>query len=167
MIVVVMGVSGSGKSTIGAKLAQAMGWDFADADWFHPPANIHKMSRGLALSEEDREPWLETLRAQIRQWLTQNRSVVLACSALRASHRHLLIVDPKRMRLVYLKGSVDLLRRRLAGRPHHFMSTELLPSQMDTLEEPSDAITVDASPPPDAIVQRIRTALASSDSPKS
>jgi gluconokinase len=164
MIVIVMGVSGSGKSTIGVRLAKAMGWDFADADWFHPPANIHKMSRGISLSEDDRKPWLETLHAQIRQWLTQDRSVVLACSALRASHRHLLMVDPSRMRLVYLKGSLDLLRGRLAGRPHHFMPKELLPSQMDILEEPSDAITVDVTPPPDAIVQRIRTALASSAS---
>lgn len=164
MIVIVMGVSGSGKSTIGVKLAQAMGWDFVDADWFHPPANIHKMSRGISLTEEDREPWLAALGEQIQQWLTQDRSVVLACSALRASHRHLLMVDPKRMRLVYLKGRLDLLRARLASRPHHFMPKELLPSQIDILEEPLDAITVDVSPPPDAIVQHIRTALASSAS---
>ena len=161
MVVIVMGVSGSGKSTIGAALARALGWDFVDADWFQPRTNIDKMSRGMALSEEDRAPWLETLREQIQRWLTQDRPVVLACSALRASHRRLLMVDPRHIRLVYLKGSVDVLRARLSDRRHHFMPPDLLPSQLNILEEPSEAITVDIIQPPDAIVRQVRAALAS------
>jgi gluconokinase len=161
MIIIVMGVSGSGKSTIGAILAHALGWDFVDADSFHPPANIDKMSRGMALSEHDRAPWLASLRGEILQWLAHDRPVILACSALRASYRRLLMVDPKRMRLVYLKGSADVLKARLSLRRHHFMSPELLASQLNILEEPSDAITVNIDQPPDAIVREVRLALAS------
>src|SRR5690349_22447952 len=103
MIVIVMGVSGAGKSTVGERLAHALDWDFVDADSFHPRGNLLKMSRRIALTEKDREPWLASIRVQVQRWLTEHRSVVLACSALRASHRRLLMVDPTRMRLVYLK----------------------------------------------------------------
>ncbi|HEX3203835.1 MAG TPA: gluconokinase [Nitrospiraceae bacterium] len=164
MIVIVMGVSGSGKSTIGVALAHALGWDFVDADWFHSQTNIDKMSRGIPLFEDDRTPWLEALRERIHLWLAQDRSVVLACSALRSSYRRLLMVDPTRMRVVYLKGSVDLIHGRLSSRPHHFMPPELLRSQMDILEEPSDAVTIDISLPPAVIIQHICHALVASAS---
>ena len=159
MIVIIMGVSGSGKSTIGAMLAHTLGWHFADADSFHSRSNLHKMSRRIALTEEDRAPWLASIRGQIQLWLTEQRSVVLACSALRASHRHVVMVDPTRMRLVYLKGSVDMLQARLSTRRHHFMPAELLDSQLATLEEPSEAITVDINQPPEAIVRQVHQAL--------
>ena len=159
MIVIIMGVSGSGKSTIGALLAHALGWHFADADSFHPPSNVLKMSQGIALTEEDRAPWLTSIRGQIERWMTEPRSVVLACSALRASHRQVLMVDPLRMRLVYLKGSLDVLQTRLANRRHHFMPAELLDSQLAILDEPIDAIAVDINQPPEAIVRQVRHAL--------
>jgi len=161
MIVIVMGVSGAGKSTVGAILADALGWDFVDADSFHPRSNLLKMRRRIALTEKDRAPWLASIRVQVQRWLTEYRSVVLACSALRASHRRLLMVDPTRMRLVYLKGSVDVLQARLSNRPRHFMPPELLDSQLAILEEPSEAIIVDINQPPDAIVRQVREALGS------
>jgi gluconokinase len=161
MIIIVMGVTGSGKSTIGAILAHALGWDFVDADSFHPAMNIDKMRRGMALSEDDRAPWLASLRKEILRWLAQDRSVVLACSALRARYRRLLMANPRRMRLVYLKGSADVLKARLSRRQHHFMSAALLASQLDILEEPSDAITIDIDQPIDTIVRQVRHALSS------
>ena len=160
MIIVVMGVSGSGKSTVGSRLANALHWTFVDADAFHPPSNIQKMSRGIPLTDADRLPWLEELRGHVLRWLQDGQNVVLACSALRASYRDLLFVDNARMRLVYLKGTFDLFHDRMARRRHHYMPEELLHSQFEILEEPENALTLDAQTVPDLLVQQIRSGLA-------
>ncbi|HJR77698.1 MAG TPA: gluconokinase [Nitrospiraceae bacterium] len=159
MIIIVMGVSGSGKTTIGTQLAKSLHWTFVDADDFHLAANVDKMRRGIPLTEEDRRPWLAALRAQIGQWLEQNRSIVLACSALKGWYRRALLIDPSRMRLVYLKGSYSLIAERLARRQGHFMRRELLASQYGALEEPAEALIVDAALRPPEIVQEIRKEL--------
>lgn len=153
-VIVVMGVAGSGKTTIGKLLADRLGWNFADADDYHPAANVAKMSAGHALSEQDRAPWLQTLRGNIENWTTQNQSTVLACSALRASYRKLLQVNEE-VSMIYLKGSFDLFKKRLSERQGHFMKTTMLESQFQTLEEPEAAITVDASKDPESIVEEI------------
>ncbi|NQE37564.1 gluconokinase [Microcoleus asticus] len=159
MITIVMGVSGSGKTTVGKLLAQSLNWDFSDADDFHPSANIDKMSRGIPLEDADRLPWLLKLQAAIDRWLLENKNVVLACSALKASYREILCRDPQRMKIVYLKGSFELLSARLTSRENHYMKADLLLSQLDTLEEPQDAIIIDASQPLDIIVRQIRNHL--------
>lgn len=162
MIIIVTGVSGSGKTTVGTQLALALHWSFVDADDYHPPANVEKMQRGIALTEQDRRPWLRALRSRIEEWLKQDRRLVLACSALKASHRRELLVDPSRMRIVYLKGPYDLIERRLAARKGHFMQRELLASQFDALEEPQGVLVVDVALPPQDIVQQIRKELGRS-----
>jgi gluconokinase len=159
MIIIVMGVSGSGKTTIGTKLAEALRWTFVDADEFHPPANIDKMHRGIPLTEEDRRPLLSALRSQIGEWLEQDRSIVLACSALKAWYRRELLIDPSRIRMVYLKGPYGVIEQRLALRKGHFMSRQLLASQYAALEEPTEALEVDAGRRPPDIVQEIRKGL--------
>jgi gluconokinase len=159
MIVLIMGVSGSGKSTVGKRLADALHWTFVDADSFHSPINIEKMRAGTPLSEHDRGPWLHALRAAIEGWMREERNVVLACSALTAASRRLLIPDRTHVHLVYLKSAPALIRSRLAHRQHHFMPPALLSSQFDILEEPADALTVDAAWPPDTITAHIRSHL--------
>lgn len=159
MIVVVMGVSGSGKSTIGKMLAASLNWEFSDADTFHSVANIEKMSHGIPLSDVDRMPWLEKLRSAIAQWLLEDKNVVLACSALKLSYRQILWQDSQRMRLVYIKSSFDLLQKRLQQRQNHFMAVNLLQSQFDILEEPEDSIQVDATQSATISVQQIREKL--------
>ncbi|MGH7230867.1 MAG: gluconokinase [Nitrospiraceae bacterium] len=159
LIIVVMGVSGSGKSTVGDRLANALHWTFVDADAFHPPANIQKMSRGTPLTDADRLPWLRELRGHVQRWLKDEQHVVLACSALKAAYRDILFGDPKRMRLVYLKGTFKLFHDRISRRRHHYMPEELLQSQFEILEEPAEALTVDAQEPPDTLIQKIRSGL--------
>jgi gluconokinase len=159
MIIIVMGTSGSGKSTVGKRLANVLRWTFVDADAYHSPANIQKMSRGIPLTDADRLPWLMELRGHVRRWLEEGKNVVMACSALKAAYRDLLFVDKRQMRLVYLKGSYDLFRHRVTHRPHHYMPEELLQSQFEILEEPADALTVNAEKPPDMLVQDIRSGL--------
>ena len=159
MIVLIMGVSGSGKTTVGRLLADTLRWQFVDADSFHSPSNLKKMSAGTPLSEQDRRPWLDALGAAIDRWISEGRNVVLACSALTASARRILISGNPTVKLVYLKGHIGLIQARLARRPHHFMPQELLASQFDTLEEPADALTVDAGWSPDAITAHIITSL--------
>ena len=159
MITIVMGVSGSGKTTVGKLLAQSLNWDFSDADDFHPSANIEKMSRGIPLEDADRLPWLLQLQAAIDRWLLENKNVVLACSALKVSYREMLCRDQQRMKIVYLKGSFHLLATRLKTRENHYMKADLLLSQLDTLEEPEDAIIIDASQPLELIVHQIKNHL--------
>ncbi len=159
MIIILMGVSGSGKTTIGTRLAETLGWSFFDADDFHSASNIEKMQSGIPLTEQDRQPWLLILRERIARWLDEDLEVVLACSALKESYRHALLVDPSRVRLVYLKGSYTLIQKRLMQRPSHFMPEELLSSQYGTLEEPEGIFTVDIALSPQEIVQRIRKEL--------
>jgi gluconokinase len=155
-----MGVAGSGKTTIGRLLSDELGWRFYDADDFHPPANVAKMSAGIALNDDDRAPWLHALRARIQKSLSSGENAVLGCSALKAAYRTILQPLPDEpIRLVYLRGSASILADRLANRPGHFMKTGMLTSQLSTLEEPSDALTVDVVLPPAEIVARIRSSL--------
>ena len=158
MIVIVMGTTASGKTTIGSLLAERLGWEFVDADDFHPPANVEKMRRGIPLTDADREPWLEALHGEIVQWSAESRNVVLACSALKASYRDELRASDD-VRFVYLKGSYELFSQRVLSRKGHFAKQDLLASQFATLEEPTDAIRVDAAPPPDQIVAEVRKRL--------
>jgi gluconokinase len=160
MVILLMGVAGSGKTTIGRKLAAALDWPFADADDFHSPANIAKMAAGHPLDDADRAPWLAALRAYIDEHLARGENAVLACSALKASYRDLLVADPARVRLVHLQGSPDLLQRRLRSRHGHYMAPTMLPSQLATLEPPAHALTLDIARTPDELVAEIRRAFA-------
>ena len=157
MIVIIMGVCGAGKTIIGKLLAQRLNWQFHDADDFHALSNITKMQAGIALSDADREPWLQNLRDAIAQWLQAGSNIVLACSALKAKYREYLLLDRQEIELVYLKGSFELLNQRLLARHHHFMSPNLLESQLETLEEQPQAIYIDIAQPPEAIVQYLLT----------
>jgi gluconokinase len=154
-----MGTAGSGKTTIGKLLAAQMKWEFADGDSFHSPANIEKMSRGIPLTDDDRAPWLNSIREAIVRWDAQQKNVVLACSALKQIYRDRLLVNSN-VKLVYLKGTYELLSERLHFRKGHYATEQLLVSQFADLEEPTDAITVDVTPSPEEIVGEIRTKLA-------
>ena len=142
MIILVMGVSGSGKTTIGEKLAESLGYKFADADDFHPQENIEKMRNGIALSDKDRLPWLQKMQDVIKKHLLENSNIVITCSALKASYRQMLLINHESVKLVYLKGSFELIHKRLKERLNHFMSEKLLKSQFNILEEPLESITV-------------------------
>ncbi|HEX2980339.1 MAG TPA: gluconokinase [Anaerolineaceae bacterium] len=155
MIVVIMGVSGSGKTTIGRLLARRLGWPFYDGDDFHPIENIRKMSQGIPLTDVDRDSWLDALASLLRNTLERGGSAVLACSALKRAYRERLRVDPQRVRFVYLKGDYAIIRQRLQERSGHFMDPDLLVSQFETLEEPSQSLTVDIYPLPERIVDEI------------
>lgn len=154
MIVVVMGVTGAGKKTIGVLLAQRLGWEFVDADSFHSPASVEKIRQGIPLDDADRAPWLRSLRAAIEGWAAQRKNVVLACSALKRSYRDELCVGGE-TQFVYLKGSYDLIYERLRQRHGHFASETILTSQFAALEEPDDAITVKIDRSEDEIVADI------------
>jgi gluconokinase len=153
-----MGVTGSGKSTIGVALAESMQWQFIDADEFHSPASVAKMRSGLPLDDADRAPWLASLHDAIAGWLESRTNVVLACSALKHSYRQQLLVD-SRVTLVYLRGSGELIARRLSHRHGHYMDPNLLPSQFAALEEPQDAVALDVAADVPDIVAQIRKAL--------
>ena len=155
MILVVMGVSGSGKSTIGGLLAKHLGWKFLDADEYHPPENVGKMRAGIPLEDQDRWPWLDRLNALLKR----EENAVLACSALKESYRVRLASGLSDCRIVYLKGSIDLIRTRLAQRQHRYMPASLLESQFQTLEPPAQAIEVDVAADPEACVAEILARL--------
>ena len=155
MVVVLMGVAGSGKTTIGRGLASALGWRFYDADDYHPRANVEKMSRGVPLNDDDRRPWLQALHDLIAASLARDEHAVLACSALKESYRAYLLFD-ERVRLVYLKGDHELIAARLQQRSDHFMKPQMLDSQFATLEEPAQGLHVDVSLSPEEIIQMIR-----------
>jgi carbohydrate kinase (thermoresistant glucokinase family) len=158
-VVLLMGVAGSGKTTIGKKFAAAVGWSFADADEFHPPANIAKMSAGVPLTDEDRAPWLQAIRAHIDTILARGEFGVVACSALKEQYRRLLIPEPGKVRLVHLAGDFSLISSRLQERAGHFMKPEMLQSQFETLEPPQDAIALDIAQTPATLVAKLRQAL--------
>jgi gluconokinase len=160
MVVVLMGVSGSGKTEVGTRLARALGGTFAEGDDYHPKANVAKMRSGVPLDDADRQPWLETMSREIGAWLDAGRTVVLACSALKQRYRDILKAGRPGVRFVHLEGDPDLIRERLAGRHGHYMPASLLQSQLAALEEPGDAITVGIDAPPDVIVANICRALA-------
>jgi gluconokinase len=159
MVIVLMGVSGSGKTTIGQMLAQKLEWQFKDADDFHPQSNKDKMQRGEALTDADRRPWLELLRQEIDRALQSNIDLILACSALKSTYRQVLADDSDRVKFVYLKGSFELIQHRLQERHGHFMNPDLLGSQFDELEEPEGAIVVDISESLEDSVRQIQARL--------
>jgi gluconokinase len=154
-----MGPAGSGKTTVGKMLAAKLGWDFFDADNFHPAANIEKMSRGIPLGDQDRAPWLDAIRNAMVEWDSNGRNAVLACSALKRSYRERLQINSN-VKLVYLRGSFELLRMRLQTRKGHYAGEQILAGQFADLEEPTDAITLEASRSPKKIVAEIRKRLA-------
>jgi gluconokinase len=159
MVVLLMGVTGSGKTTVGEKLAAELGWTFSDADDFHPAANKAKMRAGIPLTDDDRWPWLLAVRQVIEQALRDNRGAIVACSALKAAYRDVLAGGLERVRFVLLDGDPAVLKARLAQRRHEFMNPALLESQIDTLERPPNAIVIDIELALDEQVRRIRRAL--------
>jgi len=154
LVVVVMGVSGCGKSTIGPRLAAALGGDYAEGDTFHPSVNVAKMKSGQPLDDADRQPWLEAMAAALRDWSREDQPTVLSCSALKRKYRDILRSGSSELRFVHLVGEKGLIAARLAARKAHFMPATLLDSQFATLEPPGpdEAITVSIDQPPDAIV---------------
>jgi gluconokinase len=159
MIILLMGVAGSGKTTVGRRLAAELGWSFRDADDFHPPANTAKMSAGIPLTDDDRAPWLAAIRAHIDACLAHGENAVVTCSALKESYRRIVVADPARVKLVYLNGDFALLRGRLAQRQGHFMKENMLKSQFEALEPPRDALALDTAKPPERLVAEIRAAF--------
>jgi gluconokinase len=160
MVVVLMGVSGTGKTAVGTRLARALAGEFVEGDDYHPPANVEKMRSGAPLDDADRQPWLETLSREIGRWLDAGKTVVLACSALKQRYRDILKAGRADVRFVHLKGPEALIRPRLAQRRGHYMPASLLDSQFAALEEPADAITVSVEGTPDQIVAEIMATLA-------
>lgn len=158
MVVLVMGVAGSGKTLIGSMLAAALGWNFADGDDFHPAGNLSKMARGIPLTDSDREPWLNQLHGKIVEWTRSGENVVLACSALKQRYREQLAGSCP-LTIVFLKGNFELIHSRVAARQAHFMRPEMLASQFADLEEPANAITIDVTKPANQIVKQIQELL--------
>lgn len=159
VIIIVIGVSGVGKTTVGKKLARELGWTFYDADDFHSQSNIKKMASGVPLTDADRAAWLNELAQLISGLDQKGQSAVLACSALKEAYRRELASASAKVRFVYLKGDYDLISQRLKARHDHFMKVKLLASQFEALEEPKEAISVDAAQSPAAIVGHIRESL--------
>jgi gluconokinase len=151
----IMGVSGSGKTSVGKTLAQKLGWDFFDADDFHPAENIAKMTAGIPLDDLDRAPWLATLHQLLSTTLKSNRHPILACSALKHKYRVQLLDGLSGLEMIYLKGTYDLIWSRMSAREGHYMKPEMLQSQLAALEEPVDALAVDISVPLNDMIDKI------------
>lgn len=158
MIVIVMGVVGAGKTTVGKLLAEQLGWKFADADDYHPLSNVEKIRQGIPLNDADRAPWLNHLRMAVAEWIAANRNVVLACSALKQSYRTEITAGPD-VKFVCLKGNAALIAERLRSRREHFAGESILESQLQDLEEPEDAVLVEVTRTPAQIVTQIRKSL--------
>lgn len=151
--IILMGVTGSGKTTIGKLFAEHTGWDFFDGDDYHSPANILKMSRGIPLTDEDRAGWLDQLADLVRSRLQLGKPGVLACSALKQAYRDKLNIKPEEIRFVYLKGNPELISSRIEQRKGHYMKAAMMDSQFSTLEEPGEALVIDIHQSPELIVQ--------------
>lgn len=155
-VFILMGVAGCGKTTVGKMLAAALAWEFIDADDYHSPASIAKISAGAPLTDEDRLPWLKALRVLVVSRLSRGENMILACSALKSAYRDILVTDPGRVKIVYLHAPTSVLQERLFARCNHFAKATLLGSQMQTLEPPSNAFTVDVTAPPEIVVSLIQ-----------
>jgi gluconokinase len=164
MVIITMGVEGTGKTTIGKMLAEKLGWKFYDADDYHPKRNIEKMRRGIPLNDEDRWPWLKEVRKVIDSSLNLNEPSIIACSALKSSYRQYLKQQNDKIIFVYLKGDKNTISKRLALRKGHFAGTQLLESQLQTLEEPECVLTCDISRQPEVITDYIIEKLELSQS---
>lgn len=158
-LIVIMGVAGSGKTTIGRALAAALGWDYFEADDFHPPENVTKMSRGIALTDADREPWLRRIRERMEACGAARRSAVFTCSALKSAYRRMLSGGLANVRIVYLQADPAVVTERMSARRGHYMKAEMVRSQFAALEPPMEALTIDARQPPAAIVAQICAAI--------
>jgi ribose 5-phosphate isomerase A len=164
-VLVVMGVSGSGKSVVAEALAGRLGWPFEEGDWLHPEANVAKMHAGIALTDTDRQPWLEAVAAWIDKQRAKHQPGIITCSALKRSYRMIIVGDRPEVRLIYLRGGHPIITERLAGRQGHFMPAALLRSQIDTLEEPGpeeDPLIVDIGPPVNRLTDEIIQLLGTS-----
>jgi gluconokinase len=159
MLVIIMGVTGVGKTTVGQLLAQRTGWPLYDADDYHSPANVEKMRAGIPLTDDDRWPWLDRLNALLREADARGESAILACSALKERYRTRLQQGLQGVRWVHLKGDIELIRSRLQQRKGHYMNPALLQSQFDALEPPRNAVSVDVDDEPVGLAQRVFTAL--------
>lgn len=159
MIVILMGVSGVGKSAVGERLAARLGWAFHDGDDFHPQANVRKMAAGQPLTDEDRWPWLAAIREAIEAHERDGTDAIFACSALKEDYRRYLLANAPSARIVYLRGARSLIEERLRSRKGHFFRVDLLASQLASLEEPSAAVVVDVDAELDVVVERVLTAL--------
>jgi gluconokinase len=157
--VIVMGVSGCGKTTVGQGLAAALGWEFLEGDALHPAANVAKMAAGVALDDSDRAPWLAAVRAEIESITGRGARVVAACSSLREAYRLVLAPDPAGVRFVHLHGDYELIRGRMAGRSGHYMKESLLLSQFEALEAPPYALTLNAAQAPGVLISQIQKVL--------
>jgi gluconokinase len=160
MIVIIMGVAGSGKTRVGSLLAKCLDWPFFDGDDFHPQENIIKMSQGISLTDQDRFSWLASLEHLIEILLVEGKSAVLACSALKQAYRNQLRIDPQRIFFFYLKADPSLIQHRLEQRPGHFMKPEMTESQFRTLEEPADASIFAAEASPKILVDEMLAIIA-------
>ena len=158
-IILLMGVSGCGKTTIGRLLSESLSWPFYDGDDFQPKDNLNKMAQGLPLNDRDRRPWLMAMRSLLVSIRAKQGRAVLACSALKQDYRDLLSNGQDKLRWIYLKGEYAMLEERLKRRPGHFFKPGLLGSQFEILEEPEDAMVVSVDMPPEAIVASIRKGL--------
>ncbi|MCC6415395.1 MAG: gluconokinase [Opitutaceae bacterium] len=155
-----MGVAGSGKTTVGELLARELGWRFDDADAFHPPANVAKMSAGAPLTDAERAPWLAAIRRHLDDCLARGEPAVVTCSALKQHYRDVLLQSNPATALVYLQGTREQLWARISARQNHFMKPAMLDSQLAALEEPAAALVLNIAPPPTELVAAIRRALA-------
>lgn len=160
MIILMMGVTGAGKTTVGSQLAQQLGWQFADADSFHPASNVEKMRHAVPLTDADRIPWLEAIHQQMVRWQADNTDGIITCSALKQSYRELLLHGVA-VKLVYLQGSQAVIAARVSQRQGHFAPAQLVASQFADLQEPSDALVVQVDQAPEEIVAEIRHRLFS------
>lgn len=156
MLILVMGVCGSGKTAVGKELSVAVGYEFKDADRYHPSSNKTKMSAGIPLTDEDRQPWLESIRSAIEPALNGSENIVLACSALKQRYRDFLMREGEQFKIIFLNGTKELLLSRLKERGEHFMNPELLDSQLADLEKPENSLTLNIESPVDALTEEIR-----------